>query len=579
MKKPAIKKAIDEQHVQQLLALFPKGDPEYFQSCLEHYIENPVENVAEKIIHHLGGHYPQLPIPTQPHDNRLNACLRILALDLFPDCDISYLRELIFGFRYAHIEQAVDTLLTIGKWPERLDYGKMDPCEEIRSERYKSQAQIQLIQDFPQIWKSSIRAVLAENNWDYLKCYDQLKEMGSGGFWNTLRNFFFHWSSSSSSSSIRLKNQAVTDFYLKQQLNALKQRSIDLQLQLDENFAHKINLIEYTDQNQLMTCDCCYGDYTFEKLSFCSEGNHSFCHTCLVHYMSEGLFGQGELRGKASIQCISSTDECHGSFPSTTLKKVLPGDMWTAYENSLLDGGMDDHQRIQCCVCPYFELDESTKPLAATLVYASQLIQNISRWIMWDIKNDLEIAYQRVSTARRGALFKCRNSACNTLTCLQCRRPVRGAHTCWEKETDGLRLYVEKAMADAVKRTCPNCSLSFQKSYGCNKIVCKCGYAMCYVCRKDIGKESYAHFCDHFRDIPGTKCTQCKKCDLYKTAPDDEAVQLAATKAKTQYLQAHPEVARNTNIVIGPKSALDRLDGLRQEFVIMCLERGLQYIV
>lgn len=55
---------------------------------------------------------------------------------------------------------------------------------------------------------------------------------------------------------------------------------------------------------------------------------------------------------------------------------------------------------------------------------------------------------------------------------------------------------------------------------------------------------------------------QCKKCDLYKTAPDDEAVQLAAAKAKTQYLQAHPEVARNTNIVIGPKSAFDRLGKL-----------------
>ncbi|KAI9342735.1 hypothetical protein BD770DRAFT_398576 [Pilaira anomala] len=548
MKKSAIKKAIDEQHVKQLIALFPKGDPEYFQSCLEHYIENPVENVTEKIVVHLGGHYPQLPIPTQAHENRLNACLRILALDLFPDCDISYLRELIFGFRYAHIEQVVDTLLSAGKWPERLNYGKLDPSQEIRSERYKSQAQIQLIQDFPQVWKSSVRAVLAENNWDYLLSYDQLKEMGSGGFWNTLRNFFFHWSSGSSSSSpssssSSYSTQTITDFNLKQQLKALRQRGIDLQINRDENLAHQINLIEYTDGDQLIACGCCYGDYTFESLSFCSEGNHAFCHTCLVHYISEGLFGQGELRGKPSIQCISSTDECHGSFPTSVLKKILPRDMWMAYENSLLDGSMEDHQRIQCCACEYFELDESTKPLESTMIYASKIIQNVSRWIMvvesvllgflflyystycilvslfllslqtvffyqWDIKNDLEIAYQRVSSARRGTLFRCGNIQCNTLTCLQCRRPVRGAHTCWEKETDGLRLYVEKAMADAVKRTvsiiyfilitvlfiyfsllqCPNCSLSFQKSYGCNKIVCKCGYAMCYVCRKDIGK-------------------------------------------------------------------------------------------
>lgn len=121
---------------------------------------------------------------------------------------------------------------------------------------------------------------------------------------------------------------------------------------------------------------------------------------------------------------------------------------------------------------------------------------------------------------------------------------------------------------------------------------------MCYVCRKDIGKESYAHFCDHFRSIPGAKCTKCKKCDLYKIAPDDEAVQLAAAKAKTQYLKAHPEVAHNTNIVIGPKSALDKLGKrfgwlsygvfnqhtvllaeMKQELVIWCLEQGLQFIV
>lgn len=126
-------------------------DPDYFAACLEHYIENPVERVTEKILVHLKGQYPQLPIRTKPHDNRLNACLRILALDLFPDCDISHLRDLIYTFQYAHVEQVVDAMLTIGKWPERLDYGKMNPSEGIRSERYKKQAQAQLSQDFPQV--------------------------------------------------------------------------------------------------------------------------------------------------------------------------------------------------------------------------------------------------------------------------------------------------------------------------------------------------------------------------------------------------------------------------------------------
>lgn len=70
--------------------------------------------------------------------------------------------------------------------------------------------------------------------------------------------------------------------------------------------------------------------------------------------------------------------------------------------------------------------------------------------------------------------------------------------------------------------------------------------------------ESYGHFCQHFRARPGSKCTNCKKCDLYKTAPDDEAVQLAATRARNQYLQAHPDI-HTTNLVIGPKKTLDKL--------------------
>jgi hypothetical protein len=306
--------------------------------------------------------------------------------------------------------------------------------------------------------------------------------MGSGGFWNILRNFFMHWSTSSASSSHhQIEDHTVTDYHLLQQLKELAQRSIDQQIENDLTVAHNINLREYEQQDQCITCDCCFGDYSFEQLSFCSEGTHSFCHSCIIRYISEGLFGQGALRGQSRILCISSTDDCQGRFLPTMLKQVLTADIWMAYENSLLDGIKD---RIQCCQCPYFELDESIKPL--NTIYASKTIQWISKWIMvvefiilliacgnimpfllnllllsiqyilfdqWDIKSDLELAYHRISKSRRGTLLRCQNSNCKTTTCLNCQRPVRGIHKCWEKETDGLRLYVEKAMADAVKRT------------------------------------------------------------------------------------------------------------------------------
>jgi hypothetical protein len=77
--------------------------------------------------------------------------------------------------------------------------------------------------------------------------------------------------------------------------------------------------------------------------------------------------------------------------------------------------------------------------------------------------------------------------------------------------------------------------------------------------------ESYKHFCDHFRAIPGSKCTKCTKCDLYKTDPEDQAIQSAAEKARCQYLQAHPEIRQkipNHTIQIGPMNRMERLSEL-----------------
>ncbi|KAI9481041.1 MAG: hypothetical protein EXX96DRAFT_565144 [Benjaminiella poitrasii] len=481
----------NEDHLRQLLELFPTGDPNYFRWCLDHYEDRPVERIAEKIVIEQGGHFPQRP---SANTNYLNACLRILALDIFPDCDVSFLRDQLLRFTFAHVEQVVESRLTSndGPWPERLEYGQMDPSDGIRTDQYKRQAESQLIHDFPQVWKSSIRAVLVENNWDYLKSHDQLKEMGSGDFWKTLKNLFSHWSSS----FIPDRHEEITDDDLKQQLREQERGRVAAQVEQDRVYADEV--VNREEYERLMTCGCCYGDdFTFEQLIFCSEGEHGFCHECVRRFVCEGLFGQGSLRGQPRIACISSSDECQGSFSNVLLQtRVLSADIWMAYENSLLESYCQEIKEesggqsiLQCCRCPYFELDNSTRPLREALLSCTQhnrFLRIITTWLMsWQ---SLKLAHDKVARSRRGILFNCGNPKCKTVTCLECQRPVRGAHKCWEKETTGLRLYIEKAMVDAVKRTCPNCFLSFQKSDGCNKIVCRCGYSMCYVCRKDIGK-------------------------------------------------------------------------------------------
>ncbi|QSL67160.1 hypothetical protein MERGE_001549 [Pneumocystis wakefieldiae] len=143
-------------------------------------------------------------------------------------------------------------------------------------------------------------------------------------------------------------------------------------------------------------------------------------------------------------------------------------------------------------------------------------------------------------------------------------------HKCFEKELDGLRLYVEREMANAVKRTCPVCNLSFVKSDGCNKLICQCGYVMCYICRKNIKKESYAHFCNHFRSIPGKKCVECTKCDLYKV---DDNIAEVAERATKEYLLA----CKDSGVFLDLKESTELLkDGSLHQRILVLINNLLE---
>jgi hypothetical protein len=160
-------------------------------------------------------------------------------------------------------------------------------------------------------------------------------------------------------------------------------------------------------------------------------------------------------------------------------------------------------------------------------------------------------AVQNITLRHRSPRFKCRNPACLRASCLKCQKAWHDPHTCHEPLLISLRTTVEAARTAAIKRTCPRCGLSFVKASGCNKLTCVCGYSMCYLCRTALGApsfienpraagardemEGYRHFCEHFRVNPGRSCSECRKCDLYRSEDEASIVKRAGEVAEQEW--------------------------------------------
>lgn len=272
---------------------------------------------------------------------------------------------------------------------------------------------------------------------------------------------------------------AHLDEELQKELEFVKKYELSKTEERDRILALTLNDEQYEEEGQKIECGCCYGDAAFEDMVQCLEG-HLFCASCLMNYAKEAAFGQG----KASLVCMS--DGCDGTFPMSQLRKALPTNILEKYEDrvqeeSLSLAQMDD--LVRCPSCDY----------AAILPLEDKV-------------------------------FKCQNPSCAKETCRYCKEDwsEHFGLKCNEVEKSAqkdVRLSYEEKMTMAKIRKCPKCGCEFTKSDGCNKMTCRCGATMCYVCRKpNIG---YNHFCQHPKD-PGKSCTKCKSCSLWTDPSEDD---------------------------------------------------------
>ncbi|KAK5856614.1 hypothetical protein PBY51_008197 [Eleginops maclovinus] len=243
--------------------------------------------------------------------------------------------------------------------------------------------------------------------------------------------------------------------------------------------ALQVNEDEYKMDGQLIECGCCYGEFAFEKMTQCSDG-HLFCKECLVKYAQEAVFGSG----KSELSCMESGCPC--SYPVCELEKVLP-------ENIL---------------CKYYER-QAEEAVAATC--ADELVR-------CPFCNFPALLDKNMS------LFSCPNPRCRKESCRKCHVQWKQhmGKTCeqvLERDEIRMRVLFEERMTAARVRKCVKCTTGLVKSEGCNRMSCRCGSFMCYLCREPI--TGYNHFCQHARS-PGAPCRHCRKCSLWTDPTQDD---------------------------------------------------------
>ncbi|XP_037648108.1 E3 ubiquitin-protein ligase RNF216 isoform X2 [Sebastes umbrosus] len=243
--------------------------------------------------------------------------------------------------------------------------------------------------------------------------------------------------------------------------------------------ALQVNEDEYKMDGQLIECGCCYGEFAFEKMTQCSDG-HLFCKECLVKYAQEAVFGSG----KSELSCMEGGCPC--SYPVCELEKVLP-------ENIL---------------CKYYER-QAEEAVAATC--ADELV----RCPFCNFPALLD---------KDRSLFSCPNPRCRKESCRKCHVQWKQhvGKTCeqvLERDEIRMRVLFEERMTAARVRKCVKCGTGLVKSEGCNRMSCRCGSFMCYLCREPI--TGYNHFCQHARS-PGAPCRHCRKCSLWTDPTQDD---------------------------------------------------------
>lgn len=484
-------------------------------------------------------------------------------------------------------------------------WSSLPHSELFRSESYKQAVKSALYDEFTALRHSTIKGVLAEKNWSYLDTRPTLIDLTAKTWRSTLKRLLMRKEASLSdhplilgdlsddgdASHLRVRpgfDRELSSELFEAIIAPIQRSRNGHQMSQDEALAEQLNEQEAEVADSAYECDCCCCTATFERVVTCTDYQHFICFSCLTHTMSEALYGQGWAQSvrsdRSTLNCMAlsaaSDGPCTGWIPNQQLRTAIRSkaggaDLWSHFEQRLVDTDLTrtNSDLIKCPHCSYAELPAvpvqsrskrgdicgalgtviwSAVALILFLLSIRSPLNHSAVMVIVFIflaccgmlqPTRLSLSPPPSKKTSKGEKFICRSPHCSQVSCLNCLADWTDPHSCFSASSDSLRTYVEAAITQAVKRTCPLCGLSFVKSSGCNKLVCPCGYAMCYVCRADVRTEKYSHFCPHFRPRGGS-CQECTRCDLYKDEDEEAVVTAARSRAEQEWWDMEREKMR-----------------------------------
>jgi len=259
----------------------------------------------------------------------------------------------------------------------------------------------------------------------------------------------------------------------------------------------------------LVECECCFNtECLMDDMVRCG-GGHIYCTEC-VEISTKVAMGEG----KTEMMCLGQCDEeiswqeLSRALKPNVLSKLIQKRQEVEVKKAELENV------VACPYCPYLAIMENL-----------------------DDK-----------------VLVCKNPECGRESCRLCKEPNHIPLRCEEVEKgEEARKKIEEKLTEAMLRECLKCGYKFYKEEGCNKMTCRCGAKMCYLCRKEV--KDYSHFYGQ-----GGTPTANKTCPLFSDNKKIHQIELSkvAKEAKEELEKA------NVTLSVDPTKDVMILDDVQE---------------